>query len=141
MHWDPNLPIYQQLRDKTVAAILDGTLAEGEALPSVRQVAVDFKVNPLTVSKAYQSLVDDDLIEARRGVGMFVREVHRRACLKANVVIFLKPNGRAWQNAFSSWGFQSKNFLPNKTRQKTRTHDNRYPCPQPDAPLRQHKSR
>src|SRR5690625_7811871 len=74
MHWDPILPIYQQLREKTVAAVLDGTLAEGEALPSVRQLAVDFKVNPLTVSKAYQWLVDDDLIEARRGDGMFVRE-------------------------------------------------------------------
>ncbi|HLS06083.1 MAG TPA: GntR family transcriptional regulator [Wenzhouxiangella sp.] len=90
MHWDPNLPIYQQLRDKTVAAILDGTLAEGEALPSVRQVAVDFKVNPLTVSKAYQSLVDDDLIEARRGVGMFVREGAQARLLKSERRHFLE---------------------------------------------------
>ncbi|HLR87816.1 MAG TPA: GntR family transcriptional regulator [Wenzhouxiangella sp.] len=90
MHWDPNLPIYQQLRDKTVAAILDGTLAEGEALPSVRQVAVDFKVNPLTVSKAYQSLVDDDLIEARRGVGMFVREGAQARLLKSGRRHFLE---------------------------------------------------
>src|SRR5690625_3220253 len=90
MHWDPNLPIYQQLRDKTVAAILDGTLAEGEALPSVRQVAVDFKVNPLTVSKAYQSLVDDDLIDARRGVGMFVREGAQARLLKSERRRFLE---------------------------------------------------
>lgn len=70
--WDDNQPIYWQLRERTVAAILDGTLAEGEPLPSVRQVAVDFQINPLTVSKAYQSLVDDALVEKRRGVGMFV---------------------------------------------------------------------
>lgn len=73
-HWDNNQPIYWQLREKTVAAILDGTLAENQPLPSVRQVAVDFQINPLTVSKAYQSLVDDELVEKRRGVGMFVRD-------------------------------------------------------------------
>ncbi len=70
--WDDNQPIYWQLREKTVAAIIDGTLEEGQPLPSVRQVAVDFQINPLTVSKAYQSLVDDQLVEKRRGVGMFV---------------------------------------------------------------------
>lgn len=70
--WDDNQPIYWQLRERTVAAILDGTLPEGQPLPSVRQVAVDFQINPLTVSKAYQSLVDDELVEKRRGVGMFV---------------------------------------------------------------------
>ena len=57
--WDDNQPIYWQLREKTITAILDGTLDEGKPLPSVRQVAVDFQVNPLTVSRAYQSLVDD----------------------------------------------------------------------------------
>lgn len=70
--WDDNQPIYWQLRERTVAAILDGTLEEGQPLPSVRQVAVDFQINPLTVSKAYQSLVDDRLVEKKRGVGMFV---------------------------------------------------------------------
>jgi GntR family transcriptional regulator len=80
-HWDDNQPIYWQLREKTVAAILDGTLAENQPLPSVRQVAVDFQINPLTVSKAYQSLVDDELVEKRRGVGMFVREGARERLL------------------------------------------------------------
>ena len=79
--WDDNQPIYWQLRERTVAAILDGTLPEGEALPSVRQVAVDFQINPLTVSKAYQSLVDDELVEKRRGVGMFVVDGARRQLL------------------------------------------------------------
>lgn len=87
--WDDNQPIYWQLRERTVAAILDGTLAEGEALPSVRQVAVDFQVNPLTVSKAYQSLVDDQLVEKRRGVGMFVCAGARRQLLASEREQFL----------------------------------------------------
>ncbi len=87
--WDDNQPIYWQLRERTVAAIIDGTLAEGEALPSVRQVAVDFQVNPLTVSKAYQSLVDDNLVEKRRGVGMFVRSGARRQLLESEREHFL----------------------------------------------------
>lgn len=88
-NWDDNQPIYWQLREKTVAAILDGTLAEGQPLPSVRQVAVDFQINPLTVSKAYQSLVDDELVEKRRGVGMFVREGARVRLLASERERFL----------------------------------------------------
>jgi len=78
------------LREKTVAAILDGTLAEGEPLPSVRQVAVDFQINPLTVSKAYQSLVDDALVDKRRGVGMFVRSGAREQLLASERERFLQ---------------------------------------------------
>lgn len=70
--WSENQPIYRQLRDLVVAMILDGTLGEGDALPSVRQVAADYRVNHLTVLKAYQQLVDEHLVEKRRGVGMFV---------------------------------------------------------------------
>lgn len=88
--WDDNQPIYWQLRERTVAAILDGTLPEGEPLPSVRQVAVDFQVNPLTVSKAYQSLVDDKLVEKRRGVGMFVCSGARRQLLASERQRFLE---------------------------------------------------
>lgn len=88
-HWDDNQPIYWQLREKTVAAILDGTLPEGQPLPSVRQVAVDFQINPLTVSKAYQSLVDDQLVDKRRGVGMFVREGARDQLLASEREKFL----------------------------------------------------
>lgn len=89
-HWDDNQPIYWQLREKTVAAILDGTLAEGQPLPSVRQVAVDFQINPLTVSKAYQSLVDDELVDKRRGVGMFVRDGARDQLLASEREKFLQ---------------------------------------------------
>jgi len=72
--WNDNLPIYRQLRDRVVAMILEGTLKEGDPLPSVRNVAADFQLNPLTVLKGYQELVDEDLVEKRRGLGMFVRE-------------------------------------------------------------------
>lgn len=88
--WDDNQPIYWQLRERTIASILDGSLKEETALPSVRQVAVDFQINPLTVSKAYQSLVDDGLVEKRRGVGMFVRVGARRQLLTSEREKFLK---------------------------------------------------
>ncbi len=72
IQWNDSQPIYWQLKERTVAMILDGTLAEGDALPSVRTVASDFQLNPITVSKSYQALVDDALVEKRRGLGMFV---------------------------------------------------------------------
>ena len=71
-HWNDNQPIYRQLRDKVVAMILEGALADGDALPSVRNVAAEFVLNPLTVLKGYQQLVDEGLVEKRRGRGMFV---------------------------------------------------------------------
>lgn len=71
-NWNNNQPIYRQLRDRVVAMMLDGTLKEGDALPSVRQVAAEYRLNPLTVLKAYQALVDEGLVEKRRGLGMFV---------------------------------------------------------------------
>jgi len=80
--WDQSSPIYRQLRDMVVAMIIDGTLSEGDALPSVRQVASDYRVNPLTVLKSFQQLVDEDLVEKRRGVGMFVKKGARHAALR-----------------------------------------------------------
>jgi len=73
LDWNDAQPIYRQLRDRVVAMMLDGELGEGDPLPSVRQVASDLRVNPLTVLKSYQGLVDEQLIEKRRGLGMFVR--------------------------------------------------------------------
>jgi len=73
-NWNDSLPIYRQLRDRVVAMILDGSLAEGDSLPSVRNVAAEHQLNPLTVLKGYQELVDEGLVEKRRGLGMFVRE-------------------------------------------------------------------
>jgi GntR family transcriptional regulator len=70
--WNDGLPIYRQLRDRVIAMMLDGILKEGDALPSVRNVAAEYRVNPLTVMKAYQALVDEGLVETRRGLGMFI---------------------------------------------------------------------
>src|SRR6266852_1107141 len=70
--WNDSQPIYRQLRDRVVAMILDGVLKEGDPLPSVRNVAAEYRVNPLTVLKGYQELVDEQLVESRRGRGMFV---------------------------------------------------------------------
>ena len=72
-HWNDKEPIYLQLKDQIKDMILAGDIAQGEALPSVRQVAIDYKVNPITVSKSYQILVDEQLVEKRRGLGMFVK--------------------------------------------------------------------
>lgn len=88
--WNDNTPIYRQLRDRVVAMILDGVLNEGDALPSVRQVAADFQLNPITVSKAYQELVDEQLVEKRRGLGMYVNEGAREALLKNERERFLR---------------------------------------------------
>jgi GntR family transcriptional regulator len=80
--WDDSLPIYRQLRDRVVAMILEGVLKEGDPLPSVRNVAAEFRLNPLTVLKGYQQLVDELLVEKRRGLGMFVSEGARGALMK-----------------------------------------------------------
>lgn len=72
--WNDNLPIYLQVKERVVGMMLDGILKSGDALPSVRQVAAEYQLNPITVSRAYQELVDDNLVEKRRGIGMYVTE-------------------------------------------------------------------
>jgi GntR family transcriptional regulator len=72
--WNDNTPIYRQLKERVIGMMLDGALKAGDALPSVRQVAAEYQLNPITVSKAYQELVDDNLVEKRRGIGMYVSE-------------------------------------------------------------------
>jgi GntR family transcriptional regulator len=87
--WNDSQPIYRQLRDRGVHMILDGTLKEGDPLPSVRNVAAEFRVNPLTVLKAYQHMVDEELVEMKRGLGMFVKPGARDALLKGERQKFL----------------------------------------------------
>jgi GntR family transcriptional regulator len=87
--WNDNQPIYRQLRDRVVAMILDGVLKEGDPLPSVRNVAAEYRVNPLTVLKGYQQLVDEDFVESRRGLGMFVKAGARNLLLKGERQKFL----------------------------------------------------
>ena len=88
--WNDSQPIYRQLRDRAMHMILDGVLKEGDPLPSVRNVAAEFRVNPLTVLKAYQQLVDEDLVEMKRGLGMFVKPGARGLLLKGERQKFLK---------------------------------------------------
>jgi GntR family transcriptional regulator len=87
--WNDSQPIYRQLRDRVVAMILDGVLNEGDPLPSVRNVAAEYRVNPLTVLKAYQELVDDQFVESKRGLGMFVKAGARNLLLKGERQKFL----------------------------------------------------
>ncbi|MES2048438.1 MAG: GntR family transcriptional regulator [Pseudomonadota bacterium] len=70
--WNDNTPIYRQLKERVIGMILDGALKAGDPLPSVRQIAAEYQLNPITVSRAYQELVDDNLVEKRRGIGMFI---------------------------------------------------------------------
>ena len=87
--WNDSQPIYRQLRDRVVAMILDGVLKEGDPLPSVRTVAAEYRVNPLTVLKGYQQLVDEQLVEKRRGLGMYVNVGARNLLLAGERQKFL----------------------------------------------------
>jgi GntR family transcriptional regulator len=88
--WNEDQPIYRQLRDRVVAMILEEVLTDGDALPSVRNVAAEYRLNPLTVLKGYQELVDEELVEKKRGRGMFVNEGARTKLLKAERQRFLE---------------------------------------------------
>jgi len=87
--WKNDQPIYLQLKEQILAMIIDGVLNEGEALPSVRKVAADYQINPITASKAYAELVDEGLVEKRRGLGMFILEGARKKLLKTEQEKFL----------------------------------------------------
>jgi GntR family transcriptional regulator len=88
--WNDSQPIYRQLRDRVVAMILDGVLGEGDPLPSVRNVAAEYRVNPLTVLKAYDSLADERLVEKRRGLGLFINAGARDLLLQGERQRFLE---------------------------------------------------
>src|ERR1043165_5039886 len=90
--WNDSQPIYRQLRDQVVDSILDGVLKEGDPLPSVRTVAADYRLNPLTVLKAYQELADEELVETRRGRGMFVNAGARDVLLRVERRKFLEED-------------------------------------------------
>ena len=87
--WNDSEPIYRQIRNRVVAMILDNVLKEGDPLPSVRTVATEYRVNPLTVLKGYQQLVDEKLVESRRGLGMFINAGAREMLLRAEREKFL----------------------------------------------------
>ncbi|NIA26433.1 MAG: GntR family transcriptional regulator [Desulfobulbaceae bacterium] len=97
--WNEDLPIYRQLRDRVVAMILEGVLGDGDALPSVRNVAAEYRLNPLTVLKGYQELVDEGLVEKKRGRGMFVIDGAQQRLLKDERRRFLE---KEWPQIFAS---------------------------------------
>jgi GntR family transcriptional regulator len=100
-NWNDNQPIYKQLRDRVVAMILEGVLGDGDALPSVRNVAAEYRLNPLTVLKGYQELVDEELVEKRRGRGMYILEGARTKLLAAEREQFLKEQ---WPDVVATIG-------------------------------------
>jgi DNA-binding transcriptional regulator YhcF (GntR family) len=118
--WNDNQPIYRQLRDRVVHMILDGLLKEGAPLPSVRNVAAEYRVNPLTVLKAYQELVDEELVEKRRGLGMFVKEGAHKSLLKGERQKFLSEHWPRVHATIQRLGLDPKELLDAATRNSNR---------------------
>ena len=112
--WNDNQPIYRQLRDRVVAMILEGVLKEGDPLPSVRNVAAEYRVNPLTVLKAYQHLVEEGLVESRRGLGMFVNAGAPTVLLKGERQKFLKEEWPRIEATIERLGLKTEDLLNNK---------------------------
>jgi GntR family transcriptional regulator len=110
--WNDNAPIYRQLKEQVVAMILDGQLKAGDALPSVRQIAADFQLNPITVSRAYQELVDEKIVESRRGLGMFVLEGASDKLLASERERFLNEEWPLTLQRITRLGLQVENLLP-----------------------------
>ncbi len=109
--WNDNQPIYRQLLDRVIAMILDGVLNEGDPLPSVRNVAAEYRVNPLTVLKAYQQLADDQLVEKRRGLGMFINAGARKLLLQAERQRFLTEQWPAIDATIRRLGLTPQDLL------------------------------
>jgi len=112
--WNDSQPIYRQLRDRVVAMILDGVLKEGDPLPSVRNVAAEYRINPLTVLKSYQELVDEQLVEKRRGLGMFVNAGARDLLLKGERQKFLADEWPRIHATIQRLGLTAEELLEGK---------------------------
>jgi GntR family transcriptional regulator len=121
LEWNDSAPIYRQLRDRVVDMILDGVLKNGDALPSVRNVAAEYRVNPLTVLKGYQQLVDEDLVEKRRGLGMFVKDGARNLLLKGEREKFLAEQWPRIRATIQRLGLTAADLLKadNTTQEKS----------------------
>lgn len=109
--WNDNQPIYRQLRDRVVAMILDGVLKEGDPLPSVRNVAAESRINPLTVLKAYEQLVDEGLVEKRRGLGLFINTGAPDQLLQAERERFLTEQWPAIAATIQRLGLKPQDLL------------------------------
>src|SRR6266852_6333885 len=117
--WNDGQPIYRQLHDRVVAMILDGVLKEGDPLPSVRNVAAEYRVNPLTVLKGYQQLVDEGLVETKRGRGMFINDGARSLLLEGERQKFL---GEEWPRIYATiqrLGLKPEELLENGANRRS----------------------
>ena len=117
IQWNDGAPIYRQLKERVIAMMLDGILKPGEALPSVRQVAAEYQLNPITVSRAYQELADEGLVEKRRGLGMFVTEEASRQLRSSERERFLRDEWPAVIERIHRLGLSLQDLLA-----KTGTH-------------------
>jgi len=109
--WTDDKPIYLQLKDQILSMIMDGVLEEGEALPSVRKVAVEYQINPITASKAYSELVDEGLVEKRRGLGMYILEGARKNLLAAEQKNFMEVEWPKIMERISRLGIDPETLL------------------------------
>ena len=109
--WNDNAPIYRQLKERVVGMMLDGVLKPGDALPSVRQIAADYQLNPITVSRAYQELADEALVEKRRGLGMYVTDGARDKLLSSERERFLKEEWPAMLERIRRLGLNLEQLL------------------------------
>jgi DNA-binding transcriptional regulator YhcF (GntR family) len=112
--WNDSQPIYRQLRDRVVAMILEGALHEGDPLPSVRTVAADYRVNPLTVLKGYQQLVDEELVESKRGRGMFVKDGARDLLMQSERQKFIEEEWPRIRATIERLGLSAEELLKPK---------------------------
>ncbi len=109
--WNDNAPIYRQLKERIVVMMLEGQLKPGDALPSVRQIAADYQLNPITVSRAYQELVDETLVEKRRGLGMYVTEGATGKLMASERERFLREEWPAMVERIQRLGLQVEDLL------------------------------
>jgi GntR family transcriptional regulator len=109
--WNDNAPIYRQLKERIVGMMLDGQLRPGDALPSVRQIAADYQLNPITVSRAYQELADESLVEKRRGLGMYVTDGATGKLLASERERFLSEEWPAMLQRIARLGLQVEELL------------------------------
>ena len=116
--WNDTQPIYRQLRGRVVAMILDGLLQEGEPLPSVRTVAAENRINPLTVLKSYQELVDQGIVETRRGLGMLINPGARNLLLQSERQKFLSEDWPHTQATIQRLGLTAADLLTPSTNHK-----------------------
>ena len=119
--WNDSQPIYRQLRDRVVHMILDGVLKEGDPLPSVRNVAAEYRVNPLTVLKAYQQLVSEELVETKRGLGMFVKSGAYNLLVKGERQKFLNEDWPRVHATIRRLGLDPKELLDAAVRHSSKT--------------------